>query len=507
MLRLGVITKNENNVFKNKVKSTIDKAKSAYYKKVFNANIGNIRTTWKTLNNLMGRCNTRSITCLLDHDTEIYDDKKIANLFNDYFTNIPIELDSKIEHTASDPTSFISVNLQSVLSEFEQCTPLEVCSIISNLKITKESKNSIPIQLIISNKETLSVVISDMVNRSIRDCIFPNSLKISRVVPIYKQGDPRIPGNYRPIAISHWLSKIFEKILYSRLMHHIVINDILSPQQFGFRKHISTLNAIINFTEHVYKILNDKSSSLKILIDYSKAFDTVNHEILLRKLDCYGVRDNCLQLLRSYLKDRKQAVNIRDTFSDYKTTNISIPQGSIIGPLAFLLYVNEIPNISSRFQVTMFADDCTLSFANSDINNLINECNEDLARFKVWSNANRLTINTNKTNCLYISNLNESPSYGSICIDEQNLNFVEVTKFLGVFIDNRVKYDKHIDHVRNKISKSIGIMYRIRNFIPHKCLKDLYFAIVHPYVMYRPGREADWTMGPRETPISDHHQS
>ena len=126
------------------------------------------------------------------------------------------------------------------------------------------------------------------------------------------------------------------------------------------------------------------------------------------------MRGDCLQLLASYLRDRRQAVCIRGTYSDYKTTNISVPQGSILGPLLFILYVNEIPTISDRFVATMFADDCTLTFANSLISNLINDCNEDLAMFKLWSDANRLTINASKTNCLFISNVSETPPPGSI---------------------------------------------------------------------------------------------
>ena len=484
LFRLGVISKNENNAYKNKVKSAIGKAKSMYYKSLFQNNMGNSRATWKTLNDLMGRKRKSCIKYLLNGNDEIHDDKGIADLFNNYFTNIPLTLDSMIPNSSIDPTSFISVNLQSYLSEFQPCTPFEVSSIISNLKITKENKNSVPINLIIVNKDLLSVVISNMINHAMTQCVFPDCLKVARIVPVLKNGDPRITGNYRPIAISPWLSKVFEKILYTRIIDHVAFNDILSPQQFGFRRQTSTLDAIIHFTEFIYENLNNKNSTLSIAIDYSKAFDTVNHDILLHKLECYGVRGDCLQLLASYLRDRRQAVCIRGTYSDYKTTNISVPQGSILGPLLFILYVNEIPTISDRFVATMFADDCTLTFANSLISNLINDCNEDLAMFKLWSDANRLTINASKTNCLFISNVSETPPPGSIFIDENVLNFVSEVKFLGVIIDDQVKYDQHIIYIRKKISKSIGIIYRIKQFIPLSCLRNLYFSLIHPFFLY-----------------------
>ena len=340
-----------------------------------------------------------------------------------------------------------------------------------------------PIKLIIANRDILSPVICNLVNQSLNTGIFPDSFKIAQIVPIFKRGDSRTPSNYRPISILPYLSKIFEKIIYFRLAYHLAVNEILSPYQFGFRKNISTVDALIHFTEMIYDALNNKNCCLNVLVDYSRAFDTINHAILLRKLERYGVRGSALEMIRSYLKNRQQSVRINNSLSGTLTTNISVPQGSILGPLLFLIYVNEISNMSNKFTPTSFADDCTITFVNSDINTLISDCNEELYKFKSWSDANRLTINIDKTHCLFISNTFDLPP-GSIMLENNELELVSESKFLGVMLDNRLKYDKHTSYICKKISKSIGILYRIRRNLPSNCLRFIYFSLIHPYLLY-----------------------
>ena len=483
LFRLGIVTKRENNNFKNKVRTAINKAKFMYYKKVFDDSFGNMKLTWKTLNNLMGRDTKKSIKSIIFESEEIFDDKNIADIFNKYFANVPLILDSKVTHSDIDPVSYIQNDINSYLTEFYPCDPNEVSDIIHNLKPSKVSLNSIPTKLIQGNRDMLSVVICDIINRSFACGVFPDVLKIGTIIPVHKRGCDRIPANYRPITISPFLSKVFEKVIYSRLIDHFDCNNIISAQQFGFRKNMSTFDALIQVTEFIYKALNDRKSCLNILIDYSRAFDTVNHEILLKKLKRYGIQGLAHQLISSFLLNRKQCVRINNIHSDYITTNISIPQGSVVGPLLFITFINCLPNISQNFLATMFADDCTLSFSSDNRSDLIRDSNNDLVLFKQWSDANRLTINIDKTNCLFISNISIPPA-GNIQLDNHELDFVEETKFLGIYLDSEVKYSKHIEHVCNKISVANGIMYRIRSYVPKSCLKNIYYSIVHQYILY-----------------------
>ena len=486
MYRLGIISKQENNCFKNKIKCKIEEAKISYYKKLFETNFGNARLTWETLNKLMDRRSSEKLPkSVMRNNIEIFDDKYVANIFNDYFSNIPLQLDENVPFSNLDPLHFINPNLVSTLNNLSPCNPIEVGLIINNLKITRENKNSIPIRLLKANKDVLSVVICHMINQSFTMGTFPSSLKLGIISPIYKKkGSTNDVSSYRPITKLSYLSKIFEKVIYSRLMHHLLDNSIISPCQFGFQKKISTLDAIIHFTEFIYDTLNNKNSCINILIDYSRAFDTVNHPILLRKLDQYGIRGTCLSLIASYLSDRSQSVCINGEFSDTSITNISVPQGSVLGPLLFLTYVAEIPLISNYFTTTMFADDCTLSIAGNELERLISQCNTELATFKSWSDSNRLTINIGKTNCLFISNTYNSLPEASILIEDYVLDVVDCVKFLGLYIDDKLKFDSHIRHICNKISKSIGIIFRIRSLIPRTLLRNLYFSIVQPYFLY-----------------------
>ena len=323
-----------------------------------------------------------------------------------------------------------------------------------------------------------------MVNQSIFLGKFPDSLKIAYIIPIFKKGDLREPSNYRPISILPFLSKIFERILYVRLLKFFCDKSIITPFQFGFTKNKSTLDAIMNLTESLYDTLNSKQNSLNVFIDYSKAFDTVNHSILLRKLDKYGIRGAPLDLISNYLKNRKQIVRINQSFSSSKIIKIGIPQGSILGPLLFLIYVNDLPNLSEIFSSTLFADDTTLTFKGSDLTLLTVILNDELNKFKAWSDSNRLTVNVEKTNCLLVTNLANPVPFNNILLDNQPLNFVDQIGFLGITLDKNLKFDAHIRFICNKVSKSIGILFRIKHLVPNSCLKTLYYSIIHPYFLY-----------------------
>ena len=237
------------------------------------------------------------------------------------------------------------------------------------------------------------------------------------------------------------------------------------PINLAFEK-ISTLDATIQFTELVYEALNNKNSSINIMVDYSKAFDTVNHPIFSHKFEFDGVRGKPLEYVESYLENRQQSVIIRGKYSNTKTTNISVPQGSVLGPLLFLLYINEIHQVVPKFVPTIFADNCTLSITNLVINYFFGECNSELAVYKSWSDVDRLAVNINKTNCLLISNTISSILTGSILLDNQELDIVHCVTFLGLMLDDKMKFDKHIQYICGKISKSIGILFRIRSLVP-----------------------------------------
>ena len=307
---------------------------------------------------------------------------------------------------------------------------------------------------------------------------------MANITPIYKKGNPQLPTNYRPIASLHYISKIFERALYNRLISYLNNQNLLSNQQYGFLSGISTHDAVINLLEFVYNSLDKKHHNINIFIDLSKAFDTVNHEILLYKLTCFGIRGTPHDLLKSYFHNRKQVVRIKNVTSSSKTINIGVPQGSILGPLLFLMYINDLPNVSNLLHTVLFAVDTTLTYSHKDNNELVQTVNSELDKIKDWTLRNRLTMNVDKTNLLICTNKKIPNEPCSIMIDNDIIHPSNTTKFLGVTLDNKLNFSAHISLVLNKIAKNTGILYRIKDNLPIKARLNFYYALIYPYITY-----------------------
>ena len=303
--------------------------------------------------------------------------------------------------------------------------------------------------------------------------------------PIFKTGSKEEFSNYRPISILPTFSTFFEKIAYKRIEKFIFHNDILSDNQYGFRSKHSTYMALLDMMNKVSYSADNGLYSIGVFIDLSKAFDTINHEILCRKLDFYGVRGIANSWLKDYLTNRKQCVYFNDVYSDLRDVCHGVPQGSILGPLLFILYINDMRNCSNIFEFILFADDTNLFASGNDISLLINIVNNELIKLCVWFQVNKLSLNVNKTNYMLFGRK------GRTVIDNFHININDVKiervksfKFLGVFIDEDLNWKSHTCQISAKICKNIGVINRIRYLVSKKLLKILYFALVHSYLSY-----------------------
>ena len=249
--------------------------------------------------------------------------------------------------------------------------------------------------------------------------------------------------NYRPISILPKLSKIIEKCLKSRLVHYFTRNNLFNQVQFGFLSEKSTKDAILHLTEKIYKNLHDKLSTLAVYIDFSKCFDTLNRDILIKKLEIYGIRGPPLKLLASYLENRCQAVKVNNTLSEFKPINAGVPQGSVLGPLLYLIYVNELPNISDKFSTCLFADDTTLIFESYKKYDLFNKCDFGVNLFFSWCCANRLSINISKTNLMLFSNTLSPHDIADVFMNHIKIDYVSSIRFLGIIIDDKLRFNLH----------------------------------------------------------------
>ena len=335
-------------------------------------------------------------------------------------------------------------------------------------------------------KEVMSVIskpLSENFNLCIQQGYFPSELKTGCITPIYKKGDQYNVENYRPVCSLSQFSKIFEKIVFLQMNDFINKNGIISKSQYGFQANKSTEAALMDLVDYVHKGLTDKSNVGAVFMDLSKAFDVMSHTILKIKLDHYGFRGEFLNFLMSYLKDRRYFVNVNGFSSDTRLSNIGVPQGSTLGPLLFLLYVNDIVNSSSNLKFILFADDTTILLENRDIHYLNEILTRETNKVIEWFSANKLLINLSKTNSMLFTNKREN-----LClnISIQNISLVEknVVTFLGVMVDNKLLWKDHINYVCNKISITIGILRVLKHSFPLHILRMLYMSLVFSYINY-----------------------
>ena len=479
LFKLGVISKESNNKFKNYVTTIIRKAEHSYYLDKFKNFRKNMKTSWNILRDLSGNKISKKLSNRI-FTSDVYEDNlaQVEN-FNKFFANVGKFLDGKINHSYfqpsfSYPNSFF----------FHPVTDAEIEKIITNLKPVHSDINTIPIKIFKKLKYLFIYPLKMLINLSFEKGVFPDCLKLARITPIFKQGDHLDPSNYRPISCLPYVSKIIEKCVKERLMKFCNKYNLINISQFGFQCGKSTCDALIHLTEIIYRALNDKNNLLTVMIDFKKAFDTVNHQILLKKLECYGIRATQLKWFSSYLFNRRCYVEIDKIKSSVECMNIGVPQGSILGPILFLFYINDISSVSNIFSTTLFADDTTISISDPSFNNLINSSNHELSNLSTWTLQNRLTLNVNKTVSLYFSNKKTLNIDQQIVLGGEIVKNVDSAKFLGVYLDSNLNFVPHIKYICGKISKHLGILFKIRDKLTLEAKLSYYYAFVYPYLSY-----------------------
>jgi hypothetical protein len=287
--------------------------------------------------------------------------------------------------------------------------------------------------------------------------------KVARVTPIFKKVQRTMLDNYRPISIVPVVSKLMERILYDQMYDYLKKQNILSEHQYGFRQfHSATTTLLdcrptnewyINMDLFLYKIV--------VLLDLKKAFDTVNHEIILRKFERYGFCNKALDLLSNYLTNRTQRCQLNGMLSDQRGITCGIPQGSILGPLLFIIYINDWPNCLKHTTPRIFADDTSLTAVGKTLNEAEEIANKDLKNVKVWLSSNKLSLNIAKTEYILIGSrpkINSMDVQPTVKIDTCQIKRVKCAKVLAVEIDENLNWEKHIEYIASKVCSGIGAL-------------------------------------------------
>ena len=468
------------------------KSKIDYFAKQINDHKHDMKATWTTLKQAMGQSkqNLQYPTSIVVSGKNITNRKQIANEFNNYFANICDNIHNQIPDSNAQFTEYLSEN--NINSMFlEEIDEYYILNIAKKLKPKLScGHDNISTKLLKESIHNFVEPLTHIFNRSLCTGIVPDQLKLAKVIPIFKASDRNKCENYRPISLLPSISKILEKIMYNKLYGFISANSLFYKHQYGFRKKHTTVHPVLHLLNTCGEAQMQKPSQymLSIFCDLSKAFDVLNHDILFHKMYRLGVRGTVLDWFKNYLHNRTQFVDVGSIVSDNIPIKNGVPQGSILGPLLFLIYVNDIGK-SCNEQVLSFADDTTLIVTSNEPHLLYEKANNAANKLHTWFCANKLYLNASKTKYIIIA-----PQYKNTV---QNLELrinhkvitrvecpTEAMKFLGIYIDSSITWKPHILQMNTKISRALFAIKQVKSFLPTYSLKTLYYALIHPHITY-----------------------
>jgi hypothetical protein len=310
-------------------------------------------------------------------------------------------------------------------------------------------------------------------------------MKIGRVLVLYKnKGERNLLSNYRPITVLCYFSKIIEKCLYDQLYAYFEDNSLLTGAQFGFRKNRSAEIALLSVKEYVLDSFNSGRFVLGVCIDFQKAFDSIKHNVLCDKLLCYGVTNKSTRLIENYLSNRKQFVRLETSSSTTSTIRAGVPQGSILGPLLFLIYINVIANVSLRWKAVIFADDSNYFLNCNSAQEAESEGNELILELQEWARTNGLVIHDQKTQAIVFKPKNRHITVSLYSPSGSAVQVCDHLKILGVTFTADMSWNQHVDCLVNKLSSINGAVYRVRSILPTNIKNFLYYSLFYSHLYY-----------------------
>ena len=467
-------------------------AKRTYYYDQCVQHKGNTKKLWKTINYIVHRTNNKTevveklkINNLEEHRGELIADefaRYFATIGKTYATNMPPSRKNLKEYLSK-----INANTSSIF--LTPVTKAEVEKYINNLKPKKSSGlDKIDNILIKELRDVISEPLSIIYSNSFTEGVFPDKMKTSKVIPLHKGKSKEETNNYRPISLLLTISKILEKAMYQRTYTFLCITNQLYASQYGFRKNHTCDQAVGELVAVITKGMQQKKLTASIFLDLSKAFDSLEHGAVLRKMELYGLRGCCLNWFDSYLSDRKLVVNCKtaDTGAEQTSQSYNVefgtPQGSVLGPLIFLIFCNDLHLHLTFLSCIQFADDTTLYISHTSLNFITFALEHDLRILQDWFYANKLTLNIGKSVAILFGK--HGGKKINVCIGNETIPQLSSTKFLGIWIDENLNWKEHTNKLVLKLNSNVHLLKTGKNHLSPHALKILYFAQVHSNLTY-----------------------
>lgn len=482
--------------YRNFCNNLLKKIKREYDKKLIEKAGKNNKKIWEAIKTITYTKKSKSSANNLLNNNET---QKSINDINNYFANIGITLADKIPHPLAGLPQLHNPLINSNSFVLLDTDNEEIDNIITGLKMTSSTGwDKIPNKILKDYRKILVPPLTHIFNTCLAIGSFPNCLKKSIIHPIYKTGDRDCVGNYRPISILPSISKILEKIINSRLIDYLENNKLLSNCQFGFRPGKSTDDAVHELTDYVVNSLDVNNKTIGIFLDLAKAFDTVSIPKLLNKLELIGIRGTQLKLFENYLSGRQQCVKIDNILSSDLPVRMGVPQGSILGPVLFLIYINDLIKLSpAKGRIISYADDTVLLFSEKTWNDVFEAAQTGFNNVALWLRNNYLTLNTDKTKYIAftITNATRPPANLKIlshCCNDPNicnttcptLTSTNHIKYLGVIIDQNLNFQMHIDMTASRVRKLIYVFKNLRHVAEARLIKRVYLALCQSIISY-----------------------
>ena len=461
--------------------------KKEYYSNLILQNHNNSKKVWKCLKDIIPKSADISPHTIHVNGANISDSESIAEAFNEFFITNATKITKDIprqsyseearESNVNDCSKFSlhPVTLEIVIKEIDH---------LSQDKATCE--DGISCKILKLSKHVIAQSLTDIINMSLIRGVVPCAWKRARVVPIFKSGDISSLSNYRPISILPIVSKIVERAVHKQLSEFLDANNILHPNQSGFRPMHSTNTILMKLVSQWSLNIDNKLLIGVAFVDLRKAFDTVDHEVLISKLTSIGCTKESIKWFKSYLSDREQITYFKGKKSNSLMIKMGVPQGSILGPLLFSIYVNSMPNCTSNGIIDMYADDTTLSVIGTTGSEVEQKLTIALHELMTWITKNQLVVNSDKTCVMVIGSrayLKKIESF-NVFINATLLNRVHSTKCLGVLIDDELNWSSHVDKITKTTQRNISVIRRAKIYLPQNSLKLLYNSLVLPHFDY-----------------------